>query len=363
MHDRGGWPTDAPIDRSEHELADWEVLMDSIVGALGAQRRDERRRAAARHREHAARGVRASVVLRALALLGGDDPEGEGRARRMSFEVGQRVRISARGHGGHHRTPDYVKGKTGTIVRVATGRSRIPRPARTARTGFPSSSCTSSRSQATRRTACTSTSSSTGWRRPSEPRPRPRPRSRADHDDEPPIADARSRARRSARREGSHHPRRAPQADRLARVARSRRRRAARRARLGRSGVQAATARRRTRGRARGRPRPGAVPGRRRAREHRGRAPHGRLHAVLVLSESAARPAAGLVQEPAVSVARRLRPARRAPRVRCRAPRRRGGARRRLDSRHPLPRHPAPPGRERGDDRGRAGLARSRATR
>ena len=35
MHDRGGWPTDAPIDRSEHQLAEWEVLMDAIVGALG----------------------------------------------------------------------------------------------------------------------------------------------------------------------------------------------------------------------------------------------------------------------------------------------------------------------------------------
>jgi hypothetical protein len=34
-HDRGGWPTEAPIDRSEHELADWEILMDAIVGALG----------------------------------------------------------------------------------------------------------------------------------------------------------------------------------------------------------------------------------------------------------------------------------------------------------------------------------------
>ena len=35
VHDRGGWPTDEPIDRSEHELADWEILMDSLVGALG----------------------------------------------------------------------------------------------------------------------------------------------------------------------------------------------------------------------------------------------------------------------------------------------------------------------------------------
>ena len=35
MHDRGGWPTDALIDRREHELADWELLTDALVGALG----------------------------------------------------------------------------------------------------------------------------------------------------------------------------------------------------------------------------------------------------------------------------------------------------------------------------------------
>jgi Nitrile hydratase beta subunit len=35
VHDRGGWPTDAPIDRTEHELADWEVLTDALVAALG----------------------------------------------------------------------------------------------------------------------------------------------------------------------------------------------------------------------------------------------------------------------------------------------------------------------------------------
>jgi len=35
VHDRGGWPTDAPIDRTEHELADWELLADALVGTLG----------------------------------------------------------------------------------------------------------------------------------------------------------------------------------------------------------------------------------------------------------------------------------------------------------------------------------------
>ena len=35
MHDRGAWPADTPIDRSEHELADWELLTVAVVGALG----------------------------------------------------------------------------------------------------------------------------------------------------------------------------------------------------------------------------------------------------------------------------------------------------------------------------------------
>jgi hypothetical protein len=37
VHDRGGWPTDSPIDRTEHELADWELLVDALVGALGSR--------------------------------------------------------------------------------------------------------------------------------------------------------------------------------------------------------------------------------------------------------------------------------------------------------------------------------------
>jgi nitrile hydratase len=36
----------------------------------------------------------------------------------MRFRSGQRVRVSDRPHTGHHRTPGYVKGKTGTIERV-----------------------------------------------------------------------------------------------------------------------------------------------------------------------------------------------------------------------------------------------------
>ena len=47
MHDRGGWTTDAPVDRTEHALADWEILMDALVGTLdasGAMNVDELRR-------------------------------------------------------------------------------------------------------------------------------------------------------------------------------------------------------------------------------------------------------------------------------------------------------------------------------
>ncbi len=47
VHDRGSWPTDTPIDRSEHELEDWEVLTDALLGALshhGVMNVDELRR-------------------------------------------------------------------------------------------------------------------------------------------------------------------------------------------------------------------------------------------------------------------------------------------------------------------------------
>jgi len=37
VHDRGAWPTDAPIDRTEHELDDWELLTDALVHSLAGE--------------------------------------------------------------------------------------------------------------------------------------------------------------------------------------------------------------------------------------------------------------------------------------------------------------------------------------
>ena len=36
----------------------------------------------------------------------------------MTFRVGEPVTVTARAHSGHHRTPSYIKGKTGRIERV-----------------------------------------------------------------------------------------------------------------------------------------------------------------------------------------------------------------------------------------------------
>ena len=48
VHDRGGWPTNEPIVRSEHYLMDWERRVDalhSVLGEKGLRRTDEMRRA------------------------------------------------------------------------------------------------------------------------------------------------------------------------------------------------------------------------------------------------------------------------------------------------------------------------------
>jgi nitrile hydratase len=36
----------------------------------------------------------------------------------MSFAVGDTVRVAERSHHGHHRTPGYLKGRSGTIERI-----------------------------------------------------------------------------------------------------------------------------------------------------------------------------------------------------------------------------------------------------
>ncbi len=48
VHDRGGWPNDNPIDRSEHNLDEWERRVDSlssILGDKGLKNTDQLRRA------------------------------------------------------------------------------------------------------------------------------------------------------------------------------------------------------------------------------------------------------------------------------------------------------------------------------
>jgi nitrile hydratase subunit beta len=35
----------------------------------------------------------------------------------VTLPTGRRVRVSARAHEGHHRTPGYLKGRTGTVER------------------------------------------------------------------------------------------------------------------------------------------------------------------------------------------------------------------------------------------------------
>jgi hypothetical protein len=47
VHDRGGWPTDEPIDMSDHDVMDWEVRVNAIrqvLGEKGLLRSDELRR-------------------------------------------------------------------------------------------------------------------------------------------------------------------------------------------------------------------------------------------------------------------------------------------------------------------------------
>ena len=48
IHDRGGWRDERPIDRTDHDLEDWELVVDALQQSLvqaGAMTVDELRRA------------------------------------------------------------------------------------------------------------------------------------------------------------------------------------------------------------------------------------------------------------------------------------------------------------------------------
>ncbi len=48
VHDRGGWPTQEPIDRTEHRMEEWERRVDalnSVLGEKGLKNTDQLRRA------------------------------------------------------------------------------------------------------------------------------------------------------------------------------------------------------------------------------------------------------------------------------------------------------------------------------
>ena len=106
----------------------------------------------------------------------------------------------------------------------------------------------------------------------------------------------------------------------------------------------------------------GARAGVQHGREHAGGAQRHRLHAVLLLSQDAARHSAGLVQEPGLPLAHGRRSARRAGRVRRRGAEGRGGARARFHRRPALHRAAHAAQGHQGLERGRSLPPSSRAT-
>ena len=90
----------------------------------------------------------------------------------MTYRRGDSVRVAERRHVGHHRTPGYLKGKRGTVARVHSTFTN-PETRAYGGDGLPGAVSTSSSSSsatsapfrdATTRTGCTRTCSSTGWR-------------------------------------------------------------------------------------------------------------------------------------------------------------------------------------------------------
>jgi len=79
VHDRGGWPTDEPIEQKDHQVMDWELHIDGlrqVLATKGLLTTDELRRAieslepskyeAIRYYERWTEGVEALMVEKGL---------------------------------------------------------------------------------------------------------------------------------------------------------------------------------------------------------------------------------------------------------------------------------------------------------
>jgi len=53
-----------------------------------------------------------------------------------AYQVGEKVRVSARGHRGHHRVPLYIKGRAGVVERML-GEERNPETLAYGENGMP----------------------------------------------------------------------------------------------------------------------------------------------------------------------------------------------------------------------------------
>ena len=140
VHDRGGWPTDEPIDKSDHPVMDWEVRISAVLGALrgkGLIGTDELRRGiesiepskyeSLGYYERWAESVESILeekgiltreeLDRKMAEICGGRGLMAAYQRTPAYGEGGRVRVLDLPVKGHNRTPWYIRGKVGTVER------------------------------------------------------------------------------------------------------------------------------------------------------------------------------------------------------------------------------------------------------
>ena len=148
--DLGGTRLGVPVDREEHDRAEWEVLTDGVLRAVRAKglwRWDEGRRATEDlgqeyydrlgYYQRRVLAMETLMVERGMVTVEELNERSEqlprppvpdhrvpvehdlsAEATTPAFRTGQRVRIADRWPAGHVRTPAYVRGKQGRVVGV-----------------------------------------------------------------------------------------------------------------------------------------------------------------------------------------------------------------------------------------------------